>query len=704
MVIGLAVTAGLFCLLVFSYQITDFVVDRLFAHISIPEGREPPQTAHAIPTASADIQILGGQGGGLSCSIPGWLETWIFRKNPTRGPLSLQMRQACAMHDYCYRHGAATYGYSQEDCDYLLLDHGQRLCRFLRLGEDGVEDCGRDAKKVLLGVRMGGNASFKRIDREIVASAQDNGEPADWADDFKTSTYFEFDPYPIRSMKYVAFRVADAPRQCGSRGTKRKALYAFTVRPAGLQVSIVIWAGKRRSICREFVLPGWPERLTGAPNVLRHRLTDEGSEDWFVWWQRYGMDKTGGRFVGIAPARATDDDWKVIFPGASTEKRENSSDIDSCGSCRNESVWTPSQVRPPPAVFIARTGKKSADDNNASEYHAAPGLEAESGLRLMTLRVHTCVTDEERSGANTLCFSDLVIDPGGPERQVHEPMRVRDDRNGGGEKNESKRYRNLSMPPIAVAGVDKQPVLLWFRRGDKDDGSNFSDTSLMRRAACAPGDAICDQRDNTRATGRNMGTLRLLDFKQEDEPVIVFGRVTASPDLISIRAEPAPSWFEFWRTRRAVRIASWRLDPPEEVFKPYRPPTDVPKMDIDGGCGEHIDASWLVRTPVVLAREDGTGIVFFSRALHVPGSPNLRLDIQQVAIARNLTCKNIDRLLVDTGLRVDPDSPAVAMSLLRQRPVLIMTDNTYKRTDIVLADALNPEASLMLIEGVDLHD
>ena len=81
-----------------------------------------PVTGGQIPYSSSDVQIIGGRGKGLSCSLPSLLQTMAFPlggERIKRAPIGIEMRQACALHDYCYRHGAATYGYTQADCDFI---------------------------------------------------------------------------------------------------------------------------------------------------------------------------------------------------------------------------------------------------------------------------------------------------------------------------------------------------------------------------------------------------------------------------------------------------------------------------------------------------------------------------------------------------------------------------------------------------------
>src|SRR5262245_5565489 len=94
-------------------------------------------------------------------------------------------RQACVFHDLCYRHGLATYGYTQNDCDQMLQEHAARICTNV-----GGEACQLNAKKVLAGVSNGGFGSYQSS---------------------RTSTYYEFDPMPAASEQMTVARVIDHP-------------------------------------------------------------------------------------------------------------------------------------------------------------------------------------------------------------------------------------------------------------------------------------------------------------------------------------------------------------------------------------------------------------------------------------------------------------------------------------------------------------
>ena len=105
--------------------------------------------------------------------------------------------------------------------------------------EDTIADCIRRARQVLLGVRVGGGENFKRADRTPQSPTDPSTRRCHAAsadklvDDRCTSTYFEFDPYPVRAAAYTVYRIADAPERWSTAGLIPKALYVFEIRPSG---------------------------------------------------------------------------------------------------------------------------------------------------------------------------------------------------------------------------------------------------------------------------------------------------------------------------------------------------------------------------------------------------------------------------------------------------------------------------------------
>lgn len=173
------------------------IAESIYPALPQPNDTELPSTFTTFPASSSVEAVLGGQGAGLDCSIPAPISALAFSRNQHLSNISLRFRQSCVMHDLCYRHGYATYGYSQADCDFQLQQSAYRLCRQIYKADEGTKDplnlysiCEKEAKKVLLGVRLGGAGSFR---------------------DQRSSTYFEYDPVPLHADNYVVARAIDLP-------------------------------------------------------------------------------------------------------------------------------------------------------------------------------------------------------------------------------------------------------------------------------------------------------------------------------------------------------------------------------------------------------------------------------------------------------------------------------------------------------------
>jgi hypothetical protein len=189
----LATTAAVLALLyVFAAQITDFAVDSIYKNAAEPLDKELPVTVTSFRSAANVVSTIGGMGEGINCSMPPGIDM-VFRRRAgapeTSVPVRQRFRQACVFHDLCYRHGLATYGYTQNDCDELLQEHALRICISVSL-QPVLSECQLDAKKVAAGVKVGGFKAFQGWGR---------------------STYYEFDPNPYRSIRFSAVRVIDHP-------------------------------------------------------------------------------------------------------------------------------------------------------------------------------------------------------------------------------------------------------------------------------------------------------------------------------------------------------------------------------------------------------------------------------------------------------------------------------------------------------------
>jgi len=167
--------------------VSDWLIGMVYQNVVPPEGGEMAVTVTSYPSSARVASILGGRGEGLNCSIPRFSKLFFPRsvvrdRNATATDL---FRQACVFHDLCYRHGLATYGYSQADCDQMLQEQAARICTNV-----GGEECQLNAKKVLAGVTNGGFDSYQS---------------------WRTSTYYEFDPSPASSEHMSVARVIDHP-------------------------------------------------------------------------------------------------------------------------------------------------------------------------------------------------------------------------------------------------------------------------------------------------------------------------------------------------------------------------------------------------------------------------------------------------------------------------------------------------------------
>lgn len=183
--------------------IGNYAANKVYPDLAQPNDMEAPPTFKQYLTSHSTQAILGGRGRGLNCSIPS-IGKSLFETPDQNATVSLHFRSSCAMHDLCYRHGYATYGYSQSDCDQALQASAFRMCRQIHKLHDNMEDsyekCQTEAKKILLGVSIGGAGSFQA---------------------FGKSTYFEYDPMPEKADDYVvgrAYPISHAQAAAGELG------------------------------------------------------------------------------------------------------------------------------------------------------------------------------------------------------------------------------------------------------------------------------------------------------------------------------------------------------------------------------------------------------------------------------------------------------------------------------------------------------
>ncbi|CAD6548006.1 hypothetical protein ACFQ3P_25680 [Paraburkholderia sabiae] len=194
------------CVLSGCKPFVDWSANKVYASLSEPWESEAPRTFTSYPSSPTTQAIIGAGGRSLDCSIPSWADIAFRRPSSQLSDVRLRFRQACVLHDFCYRHGLATYGYTQNDCDVMLQQSSYRLCRQV-FAKDSTDSpgkpssdnpfsfCETEAKKVLLGVALGGAGSYMGPDR---------------------STYFEYDPMPYAADDYVIARAVPPGSHAGA--------------------------------------------------------------------------------------------------------------------------------------------------------------------------------------------------------------------------------------------------------------------------------------------------------------------------------------------------------------------------------------------------------------------------------------------------------------------------------------------------------
>ena len=171
------------------------MVDSIYKNVEDINDGEMPPTVTSFQSGPEVVSTIGGSGEGLNCSLPAVTNYFFDHSEDKHGKRHLvlqRFRQACVFHDLCYRHGLATYGYNQNDCDRILQNAAFRLCLYIRSSDSPNEAarCQTDSKMVLAGVSLGGANAYRAWDR---------------------STYFEFESDPYRSNVFSVSRVVDHP-------------------------------------------------------------------------------------------------------------------------------------------------------------------------------------------------------------------------------------------------------------------------------------------------------------------------------------------------------------------------------------------------------------------------------------------------------------------------------------------------------------
>ena len=171
------------------------IVDYVYQNVEDITDDEMPPTVTSFQSGPEVVSTIGGSGEGLNCSLPRLANSLFYPMEGRDGNRHLvlqRFRQACVFHDLCYRHGLATYGYTQNDCDQILQNEAFRLCLYFDGGAElnRASHCQTDSKLILAGVSLGGAKAYRAWDR---------------------STYFEFEADPWRSSKFSVSRVVDHP-------------------------------------------------------------------------------------------------------------------------------------------------------------------------------------------------------------------------------------------------------------------------------------------------------------------------------------------------------------------------------------------------------------------------------------------------------------------------------------------------------------
>jgi hypothetical protein len=568
----------------------DKVADKVLANEVGFDDREVPLTPYAIAASSDGVQLMGGQGGGLSCSLPPGMQALAFKRTSDQPPIALQIRQVCTFHDYCYRHGNATYGYSQADCDYILQQQAFRLCKYV--SPEDSSGCETDARKVTIGVRLGGSGSFKQA--RAVESA-------------KASTFFEFDPYPVRATIYSVVRIADAPQAWVRDGLLPKAAYVFDMRPSGSAVHVLGWRKDGEMVCSVFTIPGSFEYMNAAPMVVR---TGRDGEDWFVWWRRGQLGATYGRFALLPPGRARSVDWVVATGGFSPRERP---------ACPTKPLWSDARQAEAmqPLGFITQNV-----DLSSSNLHPVNGSEEPGLVRLIGLSTHSC-----RSMTTSTCIVDVAIDTVGrqfrtvPISPVSYPAadlncdRFRRPRPGA---SDCDRYRDYVSDPYVIAHANG-PSLLWLRRGG-DKGTGYDKTALVRRF-------VLNDRER-RAT--DLGQLNLSAFPEEMEPAFLLDGTTDKPAFLSLIDK-----------KNSFRIMINTAVPPGTL-----------SSSAELTCFRNPDSSWLRKPPSMVqdTKDPRRSYIVFSRAQLHPIENNVvmlaaTLDLSVITLA-NGECVGVQQISV----------------------------------------------------------
>jgi hypothetical protein len=277
--------------------LVDTVIDNIYKNVAEPHDKELPVTVTSYSSGPQVVSIIGGKGEGLNCSLPPGIDLLFSPIESTSirsSPVKQRFRQACVFHDLCYRHGLATYGYTQNDCDELLQEQAVRICVSV-MQRANLSKCHLDAKKVVAGVKVGGFKFYQG-----------------WG----SSTYFEFDSNPYRSMGFYAGRVVDQPFKMTlaaiSRDVPDQMLVRFFVKRSQVTVNCLNCPNRQFSD-EEFASAGVPNPTPDIKGSMRgeravwlpagkmasapHLVSEGDGRQVFIWFMRENLESSSSCIV-----------------------------------------------------------------------------------------------------------------------------------------------------------------------------------------------------------------------------------------------------------------------------------------------------------------------------------------------------------------------------------------------------------------------
>jgi hypothetical protein len=637
-------------------SIANSIANSILSNLEGPADKELPPTAEPIVPSPDVTSIIGGNGTVLDCSIPPSVSWLAFERKELQEPISLRMRQACLFHDYCYRHGNATYGYTQADCDYMLQEHAYRICRqiCLRDDEDGscksdpgeIEACDTDAKKVLLGVWIFGSKAFHSANpRDPTARA---------------SPYFEFDPLPDPRREYTVGRVLASDSVDQSCGV-RKSLFLFRVRPGGTRVSRVDWKPDSSGSCKPVPtlerLPGEPELRTVPPRVVQ----DGAGRDWLVWWRRRSQTNTDARLLAISPTRTPLGHWSnQFFEDANDHTRRGSRHL---------------HVDPLIVNGLPLPGQL---DSRSLSLGGLSTQAAGDGTPLRWIEID--LADRAENSSNT-SHSLQGLDP-----------------------ELSHWHRSFAAPLLAipVAGTKGTGHVAWTSRGHGDEGEGYKDSATIYVGSLGglpPGPADDAERASRPATELpapgppiSIHSGRVANFDSSLEPVsVVAVPESAPPRLLSLKSRDANL---------------------ETLESPIPLSEDAPDIRFTESSfpGELPFEKWMDRPPVVLEPSTGDrgSRILFSRVVdenEVDSTNDRDSTVMEFALVERLdrgwSVPDINRCAFDAACKgLEDRKCADARKNLRRRLAtrqMIAADLVGDDSpDVVLLSPAEPEDTVLL--------